>query len=307
MYKTNARPFIKWAGGKGSLLKQLDLLLPSELKENKIENYYEPFLGNGAMFFYIKQTYNVKNIYLYDKNPDIVILFIVVQNHISKLLSALLDLEDKFMSLKFKDKKDLFYEIRHKLNDQLKTIDRSQYNDQWIIRATYIMFLNRNCFNGLYRVNFIGEFNVPFANYAKPIIVDQINLIECNKLLQNVNIGCMGYEDSINIIKPNSFVYLNPPYKPLTKFGRLNMYYTNKFDDNAQINLANSLKNKINDNSIKIMLSNSNPKIYNPSDDFFEQIYGDHFNIKYVFATRCINSNSQERTKISEVVIRNYD
>lgn len=294
------KPFVKWAGGKGSLLNQLNNYYPLELKNGEIECYIEPFIGGGAVLIDILQNYKVKEAYAFDINLDLINSYNIIKNNVEELIFNLKLLENEYLSLEKDDRKEYFYNIRKQYNSY-----RLTKNEMSLQKATEFIFLNRTCFNGLYRVNKNGDFNVPMGNYKNPTICDEDNLKALSELIKNVNFEYGDYKTSQKYIKKNTFVYFDPPYRPLNVTSGFTSYTKEDFDDENQKELALYYK-ELNDNNVKVMLSNSNPKNTNQEDCFFENIYKG-FNINEVYAKRMINANSNGRGEISELLITNYE
>lgn len=294
------KPFVKWAGGKGSLLNQLNNYYPSELKNGKIECYIEPFVGGGAVLIDILQNYDVKEAYAFDINIDLINSYNVIKNNVEELITNLKLLEKEYLNLEKDDRKEYFYNIRKQYNSYRITKDEMSLQ-----KAIEFIFLNRTCFNGLYRVNKNGDFNVPMGNYKNPTICDEENLRALSELIKNVNFEYGDYKASQKYIKKNTFVYFDPPYRPLNITSGFTSYTKEDFDDENQKELALYYK-ELNNNNVKVMLSNSNPKNTNKEDCFFENIYKG-FNINEVYAKRMINANSNGRGEISELLITNYE
>ena len=294
------KPFVKWAGGKGSLLNQLNNYYPLELKNGKIECYIEPFVGGGAVLIDILQNYDVKEAYAFDINIDLINSYNVIKNNVEELITNLKLLEKEYLNLEKDDRKKYFYNIRKQYNSYRITKDEMSLQ-----KAIEFIFLNRTCFNGLYRVNKNGDFNVPMGNYKNPTICDEENLRALSELIKNVNFEYGDYKASQKYIKKNTFVYFDPPYRPLNITSGFTSYTKEDFDDENQKELALYYK-ELNNNNVKVMLSNYNPKNTNKEDCFFENIYKG-FNINEVYAKRMINANSNGRGEISELLITNYE
>lgn len=292
------KPFVKWAGGKGSLISQLTNFYPFELKDGIIEKYVEPFVGGGAVLIDILQKYDIKEAYAFDINKDLINCYNVIKAKVEELIKELEIKEKNFLKLEYEDRQKYFYDIRKKYNSYClkENLD--------IKRASEFIFLNRTCFNGLYRVNKNGEFNVPCGKYRNPTICDYKNLRDLSKLLQNVVFQYGDYKKSKEYIDENTFVYFDPPYRPLSVTSAFTSYTKEDFDEENQKELAKYYK-ELDLKNAKLMLSNSNPKNTNKEDDFFEEIYKG-FNINEVSAKRMINSNSKGRGEISELLITNY-
>ena len=303
-YNVGARPFLKWAGGKGQLLDKFQELYPKQLKENKIKNFYEPFLGSGAVFFDIAQKYEIENAYLYDINEELVLTYKVIQNDVSKLTDFLYRYQKSYLKLDKTKRQEFFYDQRTNYNLQRFNIDYDKYSENWFPRAAQLIFLNKTCFNGLYRVNSKGEFNSPAGDYDNPTICDEQNLLAVNKVLQIAEIRKADFKEIITDLKSNSFVYFDPPYRPISKTASFKAYSKHGFEDNEQIQLSKLFK-FIHEEGSSVMLSNSDPKNLDPNDNFFDEIYND-FNIVRVPARRMINSNAAKRGTINEIVVTNY-
>jgi DNA adenine methylase len=300
-----AKPFLKWAGGKTQLLSQFEDLYPLELSQEKIVRYIEPFIGGGAVFFEIAQKYKMTSAYLYDINPELILAYKVVQKDPGRLIEQLGDISEHYKSLNESNRKAFYYETREKYNLQRSKINYQRYSDNWILRTTTLIFLNRTCFNGLFRLNSKGGFNVPYGRYKTPRILDEENLLAVSQLLQIAEIEVADFEICENAITPISFVYFDPPYRPLSRTASFTSYSTFNFDDSQQTRLANFFRHLDRCYDVKMMLSNSNPKNEIPEDMFFDELY-EGFNTHHVYANRMINSNAKKRGQISELVITNY-
>ncbi len=299
-----AKPFLKWAGGKSQLLDKLQQFYPSELKNGTMTNYYEPFIGGGAVFFDVAQRYKIKSAFLTDINPELILTYLVIQNDVFKLIDNLYSMEANYLKLDEKSRLEHYYRVRNSFNQNMPTINFAKYNDNWILRAAQIIFLNKTCFNGLFRFNQKGEFNVPVGRYVNPKILDCQNLVSVSEILQIAEIKNSNFEIIEKEIKNNSFVYFDPPYRPISKTSGFTSYSRFKFDDDEQRQLA-GLFHRLNEKGIKQMLSNSDPKNSDPADNFFDEIYRD-FNIIRVPARRMINSNAGKRSALNEIIVTNY-
>lgn len=303
MSNTCATPFLKWAGGKRQLLEQFKELYPIKLKEGKINKYVEPFLGGGAVFFELQKKYAFKQVVLNDINEDLILTYKIIQSYCDDLIKVLSLLEKKFFSLDTDEQSIMFYNIRDIFNGEKNNIDYKNYNDNWIIHAAHLIFLNRTCFNGLYRLNKSGGFNVPFGKYKNPTICNRQNLENVSESLKDVILVSGEYfnvEGYINI-DDKTFVYIDPPYRPLTTSSSFTSYSKSGFNDDNQKELAAWYKKLVKENHAQVMLSNSDP-----DDDFFYNLYEkdeDNIFIKKVDASRAINSNANKRGKISEIVV----
>lgn len=299
-----AKPFLKWAGGKNQLLERFYNFYPEELKNGTISNYYEPFVGGGAVFFDVVQRFNIKSAVLYDINQELILTYRVIQQNVNELTEILQSIKKKYTSLDSDNQIQFFYDVRNEFNRNLGKINFSKYNDDWILRAAQIIFLNKTCFNGLFRFNRKGEFNVPAGRYKNPKILDEENLFQVSKILQIAEIKNAGFETVEYDVAENSFVYFDPPYRPISKTAGFTSYSKFKFDDAEQRKLA-ELYHRLNLKGIRLMLSNSDPKNIDSNDNFFDEIYGD-FKISRVSARRMINSDASKRDSINEIVVTNY-
>ncbi len=293
------KPFVKWAGGKNSLIPQITKYYPFELKNGFIERYIEPFVGGGAVLIDILQKYEIKEAYAFDINIDLINCYNVIKNNVEELINELDKKEKNFIALNDEERQNYFYDIRaeynsYKLNDKLDAK-----------RASEFIFLNRTCFNGLYRVNKNGKFNVPCGKYKNPTICDSNNLRNLSELIKNVIFEYGDYRKSEKYVNNNTFVYFDPPYRPLSATSGFTSYTKEDFNDDNQKELA-QYYNKLSLKNAKLMLSNSNPKNVNENDNFFEDIYKG-FYINEVSAKRMINSNAKGRGEISELLITNYE
>ncbi|HSD63967.1 MAG TPA: DNA adenine methylase [Ignavibacteriaceae bacterium] len=300
----DAKPFLKWAGGKSQLLPALRSLYPSELKEGKIKSYYEPFIGGGAVFFDIAQNYNIESAYLYDINGELILTYRVVQNDVKKLIEFLDRYSRQYLKLNNIKREEYYYELRRNFNLQRFNIDYKKYSENWVSRAAQIIFLNKTCFNGLFRFNSKGEFNSPIGLYKNPKILDESNLLKVSKLLQSANIKRADFLEIRKNIKNDSFVYYDPPYRPLSKTSNFTAYSKYNFKEKKQVQLA-ALFNELNEKGIKQMLCNSDPRNTDNTDNFFDLMYRG-YNIVRVPAKRIINSDASKRNSINEIIVTNY-
>lgn len=292
------KPFLKWAGGKGQLIKEIEKYYPFE--NSNITKYAEPFVGGGAVLFDILSKYNLEEIYISDINAELINTYVIIREHIEELISLLNKYQSEYIPLETEERKSYYLTKRERFND-LKVNGNKSEN---IEKAALMIFLNKTCFNGLYRVNKKGLFNVPMGAYKNPLVCDEKNLRAVSEKLQNVKIVCGDYKKSDDFIDENTFVYFDPPYRPLTETASFTAYTENLFDDEKQIELANFVK-RMSDKGARVVVSNSDPKNANEEDDFFDKIYAIH-KIKRVEATRMINCNSDSRGKIKELLISNF-
>lgn len=299
-----AKPFLKWAGGKGQLLDRIHEFLPPELKNGCITKYIEPFVGGGAVFFDIAGSYNLNELAIVDINEELVLAYKTIQKDVEELIVFLTQLQDKYISLDEKDRKQYYYSLRELFNLKREIINFQNYDREWIERTAELIFLNRTCFNGLFRVNSKGDFNVPMGKYKNPLICNQKNLRSVAKTLQKTQIYCDDFTACERWVDSQTFVYFDPPYRPISQTANFTGYSKYSFDDPEQLRLRDFF-HLLNSKGAKLMLSNSDPKNEDLQDDFFENAYQD-YRIERVEASRNINSNSQKRGKIYELLILNY-
>lgn len=271
--KQETYPIVKWVGGKRQLMFELLKNMPQNYNR-----YFEPFIGGGALFFELQSN----NAYISDMNEELINLYQVVRDNVNELIT---DLQKHDIS------KEYFMEIRN--------IDRTADYENWsdIQKASRFIYLNRTCFNGMYRVNSKGEFNVPFGHYKNPRIVDENNLINCSNLLQRTEIRHADFSEILTKVQEGDFVYFDPPYVPLSETSSFTSYTKDGFDIDMQFKLRD-VCDELESMGVKFLLSNSDTKLVN-------ELY-ENYNIKKVFASRQINANADGRGKITEVLVRNY-
>ena len=291
------KPFVKWAGGKGQLVEQLDALLPKDFGSRGGVTYVEPFVGGGAMLFHMLAKYpNIERAVVNDLNADLVTCYRVIRNSPEELISTLRGLQDEYWALTdMEQRKRMFLEKRERYNS---------HSTKGVETAALFIFLNRTCFNGLYRVNSKGQFNVPFGKARHPSICDEETLRADSAALQKVEVLCGDYSLVTNAVKGAAFFYFDPPYRPLTKTAAFTAYSKEGFDDSEQKRLAEFCRGLHSDGH-SWLLSNSDPRNTVPDDNFFDVVYSG-FDINRVKASRAINSKADGRGKITELAIRNY-
>ncbi|MGV4530378.1 DNA adenine methylase [Ornithobacterium rhinotracheale] len=270
-------PFLKWVGGKRQLANQIVEMLPSNYREL---NYVEPFIGGGAILFHLQP----KNAIINDLNEELINVYNVIKNNLDALISDL---------KKHENSSDYFYEIR--------SLDRNENfkNLSEVERASRVIYLNKTCYNGLYRVNNAGEFNSPYGKYKKPNIVNEPVLKAVSKYLNlnNISIYNKDYSKVLNEIPENSFVYLDPPYHPISDSSNFTGYIKGGWDVFDQIKLKDICE-ELDARGIKFLLSNS-------SADLIKELYA-HYDICKVKANRAVNSNASRRGEVEELLIKNY-
>lgn len=293
--KTIAKPFVKWVGGKTQLLDEIEKSLPKDLHRYEELTYIEPFVGGGAVLFWILQKYpNIKRAIINDINPDLICTYKVIKCDAQKLIDKLDSIQTEYISLSPDGRKEYFLQKRKEYNTK-------GYSD--LENAALFIFLNRTCFNGLYRVNSKGAFNVPHGKYANPKICDKENLLAVSELLQKVEILCGDFAKTEDYATPKSLFYLDPPYKPLSETSSFTSYSKEGFNDAEQIRLRDFCT-RISQKQARFVASNSDPIEETSGKSFFEQLYY-QFKIKRVYATRMINSNPNNRGFVSEIMISN--
>ena len=298
---TEAKPFLKWAGGKGQLLSQLEQHLPDDLKEHEF-TYIEPFVGGGALLFHMLQRFpNIKRTVINDVNSYLITAYKVIKDSPDNLIGRLSDLEQQYFALEDEAaKKDFYLQARAIFNDdELDEIDR----------AKYLIFLNRTCFNGLYRVNAKGKFNVPFGRHLHPTICNAAVIKADSQALNRVDVEILNGDFELthkHMSDSYNFFYFDPPYRPLNATSSFNSYSKEEFNDDEQIRLRDYCIFLNECPNVKWMLSNADCSAKNPDDTFFEELYT-AFNISRVYASRAINANPSKRGKLTELLIKNYE
>ena len=292
---------MKWAGGKGQLLPQLKAALPQDLYDEEF-TYIEPFVGGGAMLFFMLQNFpNIKRVVINDINGNLTEAYKTIKFAPEELIRCLRHIEQQYVSIMDHEKQRTFYlEMRRRFNEEELTS---------IYKTSLFIFLNRTCFNGLYRENAKGYFNVPFGRYVNPTICNEGLIYVDSELLNRFDVQILtgDFKQTSESVKSNerTFFYLDPPYRPLSTTSCFNTYVKEEFGDNEQRSLAafcRILNNKVN---VRWMLSNSDCSAKNPEDTFFEDIY-DGFYFNRVFASRSINANPSKRGILTELLISNF-
>lgn len=296
--KKSAKPFLKWAGGKSQLLREIERYYP--FADSRIVKYAEPFVGGGAVLFDILSKYELEEVYISDINAELVNTYHMIRDKIDTLLELLYGMQNEFLPLDTEERKAYYMQKREQFNG-LKVNDKEKTD---IEKASLMIFLNKTCFNGLFRVNKKGLFNVPMGAYKNPLICDEFNLRAVSDKLQCVTIVCGDYRESAGFIDEHTFVYFDPPYRPISGTAGFTAYTEYPFQDKEQMELAEFV-GKLQKKGAKVVISNSDPKNLEPGDDFFDRIYGDH-QIRRVEAARMINCNREARGKIKELLISNF-
>ena len=272
---TKVPTLVKWVGGKKQLLSQFESLFPK-----KFNNYFEPFAGGGAVAFYLIKTRNPKKVFLSDINAELIDAYNIVKNNPEKLIKLLEQYKENH-------NKENYYDVRAKDPKLLSELER----------AARFIYLNKTCFNGLYRVNLKGGFNVPMGNYKNPAIANNKDLTEIASLLKNVQVEIKQFHEGVETAEEGDFVYFDPPYYPLNRTSNFTSYNKDSFLEKEQIKLFETFR-KLDKKRVKVMLSNSDT-------DFIKNLYKD-YNQTFVQARRMINSNAKKRGAINELVVTNY-
>lgn len=299
-----ARPFVKWVGGKGQLLSQIDANLPAQLRDGELTTYVEPFVGGGALFFHVAQHYPVAKFVLADNNADLILAYWTIRARVGQLITFLHDLQNKYTRLSEEKRQDYYYKMRDYFNEQKASINLRKYSESWVERTAQFIFLNKTCFNGLFRVNSSGLFNVAFGRYENPKISDPDNLVLVSRILQRAEILLGDFEDVLHYTPSDAFVYLDPPYRPLSETANFTAYSASTFTQLDQQRLANFCQT-VDSKGAKLLISNSDPSNIDPKDNFFADTYP-KFRIERAEANRMVNCKADRRGKISELLIMNY-
>lgn len=295
LYTYPAKPFVKWVGGKTQLLDDIKKALPSNLSQINDLTYVEPFVGGGAVLFWILQEYpNITKAIINDINEELICTYRVIKSDVEKLILELTRIQAEYLALNDVARKDYFLSQRERYNEK---------NNSDIETAALFIFLNRTCFNGLYRVNSKGKFNVPHGRYTNPKICDEETLRADSVILQRVEILCGDFAQTGKYADNNVLYYFDPPYRPLTETSAFTSYAKDGFDDAEQTRLRDFCEQIATHKSL-FVASNSDPQNVDNEDDFFDNLYN-RFSIKRVSAARMINSKGNGRGAISEIMISN--
>lgn len=293
-----AKPFLKWAGSKRQLLHRFAGFYPRGLQQGDIKNYYEPFLGSAAVFFDLAGRYPGLNAYLSDVNADLVNVYEVLQQQPAGLIEQLFAHQRKYHRLGAEKRANYYYALRDAFNTPVRSL-ADKKSKAAISRAAQLVFLNRTCFNGLFRVNAKGLFNTPMGRYVHPVICDETNLQAASQLLAGANIRLATYEKALTRPGPASFVYLDPPYRPVSQTANFTAYSQWAFTDKEQQELARQYR-RLDEKGAWLMLSNSDT-----ADGFFDKLYKG-FYIERIPARRLINSKAAARGPVNEILVTNY-
>ena len=296
--RADVRPFVKWVGGKGQLLPVISNSLPKEIGKT-INRYVEPFVGGGAVLFNMVNKYHFEEVYISDINRELIWTYETIRDNVEELVELLTEYEKDHISKDTDGRKEYYYTLREKYND-----NKMSQSPDTVLNSALFIYLNKTCFNGLYRVNKKGLFNVPSGVYKKPTICDKNNLYNVSSKLSNVIIKCADYHLSEKYADENTMVYFDPPYRPLNISSSFTSYTELSFNDDDQIALSEYV-HKLSNKGAFIALSNSDPKNTNPNDNFFDDLYKD-MHVNRISASRMINSKADGRGKINEILVTNY-
>lgn len=299
-----AKPFLKWAGGKSQMLDEIWNRLPAALRKGQITRYVEPFVGGGAVFFALSKMPQLEQFLLLDSNEDLILTYRSIQTQVEPLIEQLARMEALYKTLSVSEQEKFFYKIRDSFNEGKTRVDSCGTGFGGVERAAQLLFLNKTCFNGLYRLNSKGRFNTPFGRYKNPTICPAKNLRLASQTLNKAEIRVGDFETCESFVDSYTFVYFDPPYRPLNKTAQFTSYTSSAFDEHDQRRLA-ALFRRLDCRGAKLMLSNSDPKNMNLDDDFFDDLYVG-YSIERVKANRMINCNAGQRGEINEIIITNY-
>lgn len=284
-----AMPFIHWAGGKRQLIGEIEKRYPP-----KTTTYIEPFLGGGAVLFNLLSKYTFDKVVINDINAELINTYIQVRDNVKLLIKGLTKIQEEYLNFDEEERKEIYYFNRERFNHLV--LHRSKLNN--LEKAILFIFLNKTCFNGLYRVNKKGIFNVPIGTYKKRNIFNKSNLINVSLALQDVVILCGNYSECLQYANKDAFIYIDPPYRPLPDAKSFVAYDKSGFNDQGQVKLKGFV-DKLRNIGATVLVSNSDTK-----DNFFDDLY-ETYTISRVLARRSINSDGKNRGKINELLITN--
>lgn len=299
MQQRSLKPILKWAGGKTQLLAEISRAYPDGFGTT-IRRYAEPFVGGGAVLFDILSKFDLDEVYISDVNAELINMYLIVRDQAEELIAILTNYQSEYLALNNEARKQYYYNKRDEFNN---LIIRGE-SKSGVKSAALFIFLNRTCFNGLYRANRSGLFNVPKGDHANPIICNEENIRAVSAALKKVQIVCGDYSASKTFIDEHTLVYLDPPYRPLKGRDSFISYTEKEFDDSCQRALAGFIE-EMDAKGAFIILSNSDPKNVDAEDDFFEDLYAD-YDLQRINAKRKINRNADHRGYITELLIKNY-
>lgn len=293
---SRAKPFVKWVGGKTQLIPTIGKLASKAVRHLHEFTYVEPFVGGGAMLFWMLDNFdNIKKAVINDLNEDLIKTYKTIRDDTGNLIECLREIECEYKSLSSEDARKEFY------LDRRCRFNTKQLTD--IENSALFIFLNRTCFNGLFRVNSKGLFNVPFGRYTNPKICDEDTLWADRELLQKVEILCGDFDQTLSYADESTLFYMDPPYKPLCRTSSFNSYAKEEFDDSAQIRLK-EFCDELTEKKGAWILSNSDVKSNDLENDFFDALYTS-YHIERIWASRVLNANPKKRGKLTELLITN--
>lgn len=299
MQQKDLKPILKWAGGKTQLLSDISHAYPDGFGDT-IRRYAEPFVGGGAVLFDILSQYELDEVYISDVNAELINMYLVVRDHVDELIEVLKNYQVEYLALDKEGRKTYYYSKR----DEFNSLIANGESKSGVKSAALFIFLNRTCFNGLYRANKAGLFNVPKGDQANPLICNEENIRAVSAALAKVQIVCGDYSKSRSFIDKHTLVYLDPPYRPLKGRDSFISYTETEFDDSCQRALAGFIE-EMDARGAYIILSNSDPKNVDPEDEFFDDMFAD-YDIQRIYAKRKINSIAENRGYITELLIKNF-
>ena len=297
-----AEPFLKWVGGKRQLLSAIQARLPDM---DSVDRYVEPFVGGGAVLFHLLENYDFDQVHIFDLNPELILCYDTIRDDVEQVISCLSDLTETYPRDDLEAQKPVFYGVRERWNQGVGSI-HGMTPTQRADRVAQMIFLNKTCFNGLYRVNRSGLFNTPIGRYSQPGFTSPEKLRAVSTALADVQAHHGSFEACKPFVTASTFAYFDPPYRPLSNTAAFTSYAKEDFNDDGQRALAKFARDL--DETVpgvRLMLSNSDPKNSDPNDDFFDDLY-QAFTVERVEANRAINSDASERGRISELLITNF-
>lgn len=297
---TMAKPFLKWAGGKRQLIEEISSRFPSDLQDHS--TYIEPFVGGGAVLFHVLEMKDFENVHIFDINPELTLCYEVLKTSAPKVWSKLKSMIKKYPAHDSEERSKEYYSIRQSWNKGVSKINLMSETKK-IQRVAQTIFLNKTCYNGLFRVNKKGEFNVPIGSYKNPSFPSKQELLEVQTALENVTIHLGSFEQCEGFVDENTFLYFDPPYRPLSETSHFVSYSKGQFDDEDQKKLAQFIQD-VDEKDAMFILSNSDPRNTIKDDDFFDNLYSE-FSIDRVFCNRAINSKAKKRGPVTELLIGN--
>ena len=298
MVSNKVKPFLKWVGGKSSLLSEIRRYYPFD--DGKITKYVEPFVGGGAVLFDILNKYELEAVYINDSNAELINAYCIVRDDVNALIEALRTMQNEFLPMSTEERKAYYKDKRNQFND---LIGDSSSNNK-VLKSALMIFLNKTCFNALYRVNSKGLFNVPMGAYRNPTICDEDNLRAVSERLKGVTVLCEDYHNTIDFIDSKTFVYLDPPYRAISKTSNFTSYTREWDGDKSQIVLSEFIDDVRAEGAL-VLMSNSDPKNTDVQDNFFDVLYSS-YNIKRVEAKRSLNCKADGRGAVKELLISNF-